>query len=234
MKRHIGFLVAMVALILMVAAPGAWAAKKKEVVSFEDALIRFEFNSTDQDLGIQIFVDGGPWTELKIVGPDRRKILEVEIGGKLKKFGWKELFGESEEPNFADMPPEEILALFPEGEYKFSGKGVDGEKLVATALLTHNIPDGPASLVAKLEGNSLVISWVAPPPVSSLTGLDVNIVAYQVIVGDFQVTVPASITSVTVTPEFVGSLASGDHEVEVLAIEEGGNQTISLIFFTKP
>ncbi|MDP2602094.1 MAG: hypothetical protein Q8S00_05820 [Deltaproteobacteria bacterium] len=57
---------------------------------------------------------------------------------------------------------------------------------------------------------------------------------YQVIVGLFQVTVPATKTSVTVPPEFVESLASGEQLFEVLAIEAGGNQTITESSFTKP
>jgi hypothetical protein len=39
--------------------------------------------------------------------------------------------------------------------------------------------------------------------------------------------------SVTVPPEFVESLEPGQHGFEVLAIEEGGNQTISQGSFEK-
>jgi hypothetical protein len=58
-----------------------------------------------------------------------------------------------------------------------------------------------------------------------------------VIVGSFEVTLPAtdppSSMSVTVPPEFVASLEPGEHGFEVLAIEEGGNQTITSDSFTK-
>jgi hypothetical protein len=61
----------------------------------------------------------------------------------------------------------------------------------------------------------------------------VTIVGYQVIVErlkpqpllPFSVTVPATVTQVTVSPEFLQS--SAEYRIEVLAIEAGGNQTIS-------
>ena len=56
---------------------------------------------------------------------------------------------------------------------------------------------------------------------------------YQVIVGSFQVTVPASVTRVTVPQEYYQSLPSGTHAFEVLAIDESGNQTITEGFFVK-
>ncbi|TAH36763.1 MAG: hypothetical protein EYC70_07160 [Planctomycetota bacterium] len=57
-------------------------------------------------------------------------------------------------------------------------------------------------------------------------------VAYQVIVESFQATVPSTVLSMTVPPEFVGSLAPGKHQFEVLAIEESGNQTLTEGYFT--
>ena len=55
----------------------------------------------------------------------------------------------------------------------------------------------------------------------------ITIVGYQVLVDPFQVTLPATNNEVTLPREFVQSLASGDHPFEVLAIEAGGNQTIT-------
>jgi hypothetical protein len=47
------------------------------------------------------------------------------------------------------------------------------------------------------------------------------------------VTLPATATHVTVPPEFVDSLESGEHDFEVLAIDASGNQTITEGTFTK-
>ena len=234
--RHIRilsvFMVAMVALILMVAAPEGWAAQ----ILFSKAKIIFEFNSSGPDLGIQVSLDGEPWNEIKIVGPNGGKIFEVKANGSLKKFGLTELFAESNEPNFEDVPPEDILDRFPAGVYKFSGKTVEGDKLVGTAMLTHAIPDGPSVVSTQVMNGDLVISWVAPPPVSSLTGLPINIVGYQVIIERadndqlgaasriFDVKLP-TVTNVTVPPQFLEP--GKEYKFEVLAIEAGGNQSIT-------
>jgi hypothetical protein len=52
-------------------------------------------------------------------------------------------------------------------------------------------------------------------------------VGYQVIVGSFQVTLPASSREVTLPREFVASLGRGTHDFKVLAIDATGNQTIT-------
>jgi len=202
-----------------------WAAQ----IPFSQAKIIFELNFTAQDLGIQVSLDGEPWKSIKVVRPNGHTLLEVEGKGSLKKFGFTELFLESNEPNFADMSKEDILALFPAGEYKFFGKTVEGDKLVGTATLTHNIPDGPGNLSPQGPGvdpNNTVVSWNLVT-----TPAGINIVGYQVIVERadftrrFDVTLPGTATSVTVPPEFLEPGTA--YLFEVLAIEIGGNQTIS-------
>jgi hypothetical protein len=241
--RHIRtlsvFLLAMLALILNAAAPHA--ASKKTTVSLSIKKIFFEYNSTASalgDLGVHVFLDGEDWREIKIINPSGRTIFEVEGKGPYKELGMTELFFEGAEPDLADVPLQELLDKFPAGDYKFVGKNVDGDRISDTATLSHAIPAGPTNVSAQLNGNSLVISWnkVTGPP-ANFPNEPINIVAYQVIVGDFQVTVPATganSQSVTVSPEYVASLASGEQPFEVLAIEAGGNQTITEGTFTKP
>jgi hypothetical protein len=238
MTRHIGrlsvVLAAVLSLIVGAAGPQAWA--KKGLTNFEIARIFFEYNSSANDLGVHVSLDGEDWKTLKIVNPNGRKLFEVEGKGPYSELGLTELFFEGAEPNLADVPLEELLAKFPAGNYQLVGRTVDGSRIVGTATLTHAIPAGPANVLATLTPPStLVISWSAvtgPPP--GFPAEPINIVGYQVIVGNFQVTVPASKTSVTVTPEFVDSLPSGLQDFEVLAIEAGGNQTITEGSFTKP
>ncbi|MGH7769698.1 MAG: fibronectin type III domain-containing protein [Candidatus Binatia bacterium] len=222
-----------VALILAAAAP---EARAKPPVNFSIAKVFFEYNSTPNDLGVHVFLDGEDWKGLRIVNPRGRTIFEVEGKGPYKDLGMTELFFEGAEPNLADVPLEELLNRFPAGDYRLVGRTVDGERIVGTATLTHAIPAGPANLSAQVgPGNTLVISWdpVTSPPVG-FPNEPINIVGYQLIVDTFQVTVPATTTSVTVSPEFVASLASGLQLFEVLAIEAGGNQTITEGSFTKP
>lgn len=195
-----------------------------EVVVLDQARLIFEFNSSGNDLGIQVFLDGEAWKELKIINPKGKTIFEVEGEGIVAKQGLTELFFESEEPTLDEVPLEEMLARFPEGVYKFKGRTVDGAKLVGTATLSHIIPD-PTVILSPAPGDAVdpanaVISWEA---VNSPSG--VNITGYQVIVGSFQITLPASKTSVTIPPEF---LESGQlYLFEVLVIDANRNQTIT-------
>lgn len=240
MKRHGNlrksalFFMVMLPLILSVSA--AAAKVKKAAVNFSVAKIFFEYNSTDDDLGVHVFLDGEDWKQLKIVNPKGRMIFEVEGKGPYKELGLTELFFEGAEPNLADVPLAELLELFPTGNYQLTGKTVDRDKILGSATLSHAIPAGPANVSATLgANNSLIISWdpVTGPP-AGFPNLPITIVGYQVIVDTFQVTLPATATSVTVPPEFVASLAAGVHPFEVLAIEAGGNQTITEDSFTKP
>ena len=209
-------------------------AGKKEQRELEIARIYFEFNSSGNDLGVHVFLDGEDWRDLKIFNPKKRKVFQVSGHGPYRDLGLTELFFEGAEPSLDDVSLYELLALFPAGDYKFKGKNVDKENIVGIATLSHAIPAGPENVNAVLNSNSLVISWdeVTGPPVG-FPNEPINIVGYQVIVDTFQVTVPSTTLSVTVSPEFVESLDPGEHEFEVLAIEEGGNQSITEDTFIK-
>ena len=228
-------LAALVALIVGATSPETWAAKKK--LELEISRIYWEYNSSANDLGVHVSLDGEDWRKLKIINPAGRTIFEVEGRGPYRMLGLTELFFEGAEPNLDDFPLENLLARFPEGTYRFTGRTVDGDVIAGTGQFTHAIPAGPTNVVAALNGNSLVISWnpVTGPP-DGFPDLPITIVGYQVIVGSFQVTIPATTTplQVTVPPEFVASLPGGENLFEVLAIEAGGNQTITEGSFTKP
>ena len=219
-----------VALIFTAATP-----KLSAQIPFDEAKIRFEVNSTDGDAGIQVFLDGEAWESVTIVSPDRRRILDVTAKGSLRPLGLTELFFESEEPSFDELPLEELLEMFPAGEYQFLGKTVEGEKLVGTATLTHNIPAGPI-IVAPREGAVLSPKDVAIVWEPATRPRGIEIVGYQVIVEReeptllvFSVDLPARARSVTVPREFLEP--GTEYKFEVLAIEASGNQTITESFF---
>jgi hypothetical protein len=232
MRPHRALLVALVALIVAVAGPDAGAAREK----LEISKIFWEFNSSANDLGVHVALDGEHWKTLRIVNPKGSTIFEVEGKGPYATLGLTELFFEGAEPSLDEVPLEDLLALFPEGTYRFLGTTVDGKAIVGAATFSHAIPAGPSNVTAVVgPGNALVITWskvTGPPP--GFPAKPINIVGYQVIVGSFQVTVPSTTTSVTVSPEFVESLASGPQPFEVLAIDTTGNQTITEASFTKP
>jgi hypothetical protein len=210
----------------------------KEAVEIENIRLFFEYNYTDQDLGLQLEMGAEPWKYLKIYDRCGDKILEVEGESTLEDLGLSDLFFESNEPSFDEMSREEILAAFPEGEYKFVGRTIEGDRLVGTAELTHDIPDAPVIASPEedeeIDPEDFEVSWL---PVTTPSGI--QIVAYQVIVTNaddefyrYDVRVPADRTSLTVPEEFFED--GGEYELEVIAVEESGNQTISLLFFTTP
>ena len=230
MARHMRMLpVFLVAMVLLTVGAPSWAAK------FSVARIYIEYNSSANDLGYHVSLDGEDWKGLKIVNPTGITIFEVAGKGGYQDLGMTELFFEGAEPPLDEFPLEELLALFPPGKYKFIGESVGGAAMRGTATLTHAVPAGPSNVSAVVGFNNyLVISWdaVTGPP-QGFPDEPIEIVGYQVIVGAFQVTVPNTTTMVTVSPEFVESLGSGEHMFEVLAIEKGGNQTITESSFTK-
>jgi hypothetical protein len=183
-------------------------------------------------------VDADGWEVLRVFDPNERKIVEVRGSGSVGKQGITELFFESAEPSFDEVPLDEFLDRFPEGEYTFSGRTVDGERLKGSAQFTHNIPAAPVIVFPVnnpvLPSNlPVVISWQAVTGPFPGGNSAVTVGGYQVIVDlegseplrRFEIRLPASVTQVTVSPQFMQ--ANAQYKFEVLAIEVGGNQTIS-------
>ena len=154
--------------------------------------------------------------------------------GPYAELGLTELFFEGAEPSLDEVPLEALLALFPEGKYEISGQTVDGEAVGRKATLTQAIPAAPEAAAALGSNNTLTISWQAVTGTpAGFPDRRIDVAAYQVIVGKFQVIVSATVLSVSVSPEFVASLPLGEHEFEVLAIEAGGNRSITEGSFVK-
>ncbi len=205
-------------------------------VPFKESRIYIEFNQTANDLGYHVSLDAEDWRRLEIFNPKGRLVFQVEGRGAYRQLGMTELFFEGAEPNLDDFPLDDLLGLFPEGVYTLSGRTVEKRNLVGTAALSHAVPNGPGNVTALLgPDNSLVIGWdaVTSGP-DGFPDRPISIIGYQLIVKPFQVTVPASITSVTVPPEFVSTLPAGENLFEVLAIDVSGNQSITESSFMKP
>ena len=244
--------VAMAALGLATAAPSSWArdakvgkAAEATEVPMKDARLKIELNSTDGDAGIQVFVDADPWKWLEIYDPNDRLIFRSTAYGRFAKQGGTELFMESAEPDFSELPLADFLRRFPEGEYEFEAQGLDGQIFVGSANFTHNLPAGP-ELVSPLDGTGLVdpnhavMTWkpVGPANGSPIVGYQVLVVLPQSSIPAIpkivlDVMMPPTATSMAVPPGFLRP--NTRYEWEVLAIEASGNQTLSTAFFqTKP
>ena len=234
-------LLPVIAMIMGASAPKVWAEQ------FEDAKIIFETNFSDEDTGIQIFLDGGPWKEVEIVGPNG-EILEIEAEGRLRNFGLTEAFFESNEPNWEEVSLEDILARFPQGNYRFKGRATDGTRLRSRAFLSHELPCAPDenSLSPSEETVSvedgIVIEWAHVTEQLDIEEEDcgddpITVVTYQVIVENvdtqnkFSIFLEAQpgINQVTLPSEFVEDGIT--YKWEVLAIAENGNQTIAEAYF---
>jgi hypothetical protein len=203
-------------------------------VPLEFSRIYWEYNASANDLGVHVTLDGEDWTTLKIKNPNNQVLFNVRGKGPYAQFGMTELFFEGAEPALDEVPLDDLLAKFPEGEYDFEGVTVDGEVIEGEWEFTHAIPDGP-KVSSVIQGDFLRIDWQpvdSPPP--GFPDRPIDIFGYQVIVAeDFQVTVPPSVHSVTVPHEFVATLAPGPHPFEVLAIEASANQTLTEGSFVK-
>lgn len=234
-------LVVGIILIFGIYVGSAYAGGGKSIIEFSDTRIIIELNATDDDSGIQMFVDGEGWRKLAVFNPQSRNVLSIKGRGGVGQTGLTELFFESAEPGFDDLPLDEFLERFPEGEYHFVGRTVDNDWLVGTAELTHNLPAGPNILMpiedSVVPTSGLTVDWDAVTTQFGGGLLDGDIVAYQILVVQeepvlrvFSADVPASVTAISIAPEF---LQPGvEYKVEVLAIEESGNQTLSEIAFS--
>jgi hypothetical protein len=233
-KLMAGLLLGGVAAAAPLAAIASSSSPPAAPVRLADATMIVEVNATDGDAGLQVFLDGEPWRLMTVSAPDGRKVLDVESKGRLKRFGLTELFSESSEPPFAQQPLRRFLRRFPAGTYRFAGRTIDGRRLVGRARLSHDIPGGP-QIVSPQAGSTLprdrvVASWRPVPE-----GGGIDIAGYRAIVERedplrvFSADLPASATSVTVPAEFLEP--GTDYKLEVQAIEESGNQTLTELEF---
>ena len=85
-RRHclIPVAVTMIAFVFGVFAPSASAYDgemrwrhhaRPKLVELSDARLKFEINSTDEDGGVQVFLDADPWKWMSIFGPNRKMIF---------------------------------------------------------------------------------------------------------------------------------------------------------------
>jgi hypothetical protein len=203
-----------------------------------------EHNSTDMDTGVHGAFDGTDFTELCVYDPNGNQILAIKPEGSLKKLAMSGIFFESREPPNADVSIASLLADFPEGQYEVKGTALDGSGITGSATLMHNIPAPPTVTApeedAVVPPSGLIVSWEAVT--ETIEGAPVIITGYEVIITKdvpddphgfsrptLDVHLPPSRTSLTIPDEFLE--AGTSYELEVLALAEFGNQTISVSFF---
>ena len=210
---------------------GASGSKKARL---EEAEFFIEYNASDLDAGVQVFLDGDGWDWIEIYNPAGEKIYRFSTDSAAKKIGITELFFESSEPSFDILPFAELLKMYPEGIYEFVGQTVKGEKFESKTKFTHTVPAAPVvspKAHSVTDPENTVISW---EPVTKPEGI--KIISYEVIVERneplrvFDVQhLPSTATKIRVPVDFLEY--DTPYQFEVLAKEESGNQTISCGFF---
>jgi hypothetical protein len=229
-------------------APDPGVEPDDDPPNLKAAKLIIEHNATDGDTGFQGFIDSEGWQSLEVTGPESALVLRFQSRGQLGELGMTELFFETVEPENAEVPIAEMLALLPAGSYTVAGPSMqDGESgglTSGTALLTHTIPAAPGLLEppegATVPGGGLTLSWSRVT--EALDGGPVTIIAYQLIVEEdlpphphqigkpgISIYLPPTVTSVKLPAEIL--TAGREYSWEVLAIEESGNQTISSSVF---
>jgi hypothetical protein len=236
-----------------VSAGDAAASCPTEGAEFNDAKIFIEHNATDEDTGVHALFAADGWTELCVTDPNGDRLVVVKPEGQLGDLGLADLFWESREPENSEYSIDDLKANFPEGEYRVSGIDVEGNPLVGTAEFTHAIPAPATITVPSLadEAEAAAETSHAPegfevrwePVTQTIDGEPLELTGYEVIITDeafedpngfsqpvYDVHLRPEATSLTVPPEFFtpGTV----YELEVLALEASGNQTISLGFFS--
>lgn len=198
-------------------------ASSKVQDEFEDAEVFFEFNATDNDLGLQIFLDAEGWDKVDVSDPNNHKIFQLHTQGTLSDLGITELRFESAEPS-----PAEVLALFPPGDYAFTGKTVEDGVLVSTAELSHDLLAAPTIFVngtpidvaPPVDPDNTVVTWNAPG-----AELVEVIIESEENDGVFDVIVSGATTSLDIPAQFLEP--DTEYKIEILAIAENGNKTIT-------
>jgi hypothetical protein len=256
MKRHMlvlpVFLVVVVALIMVSAAPNCWAGGWDD---FEVGELYFELNDTDGDLGIHGKIDGGPWKNIWIKDPYYNSIMKVTTRGRLRQQALTELFFESAEPSFDDLDPDEFFDRFPEGYYRIYGWSEDGKLLKGKSRIRHVMPAPPDGIslndgdtidledvdcddeetIPEVSGPTVTISWEevdsSHPEIGdsgtitpALYEVVVEVELEDEFVSVFSVVLPPDQTSMTVPEEFIA--LGTEFKYEILVKEaRGGNQT---------
>ena len=212
---------------------------------------------TDNDIELQVFIDGFDYTKVSGFDPLGEKFVEMKTKGRLSATGgFSEIFFASEPSHYLeeeddyDESVEDFLARWPEGEYEFEGSGPGGIRLEGEATLTHVLPDLPVILAPLpvgdeppvfAPGDELIISW--EPVTTCFEGVvcDIEIFEYQVIIdqveperddpwvdGDTRRALINLPPDITQVTVSEEFLMPGVYEFEILAIEASGNSTISV------
>jgi hypothetical protein len=243
--------------VLLLALPGALLAQDSEdgEASFAEADVFLELNDTDGDLGLQALIDGDPWKRLDIENAKGKMIFQVRASRGLAKQGVNEIFFESAEPGFDELPPEDFLARFPEGVYEVSAKTLDGGELESEVEITHLLPAPPANVAANGQPTPLDCEVEAPPSVGvpvtiswepvdfshpeiGIVGVPIDIDRYEIVVeiedldnAVYTIVLGPDQTAIDVPSQLIA--LADEFKLGIVVQETSGNRTVIESCFAK-
>jgi hypothetical protein len=209
------------------------------------AKLIIEYNATDDDIGVHGAFDDQGWSKLCVYSPNGRPLLTVSPEGQLRDLTMGGIFFESREPPAEEFSFEDLKAKFPEGMYGGRAVSFDGRLLTGRAKFTHDVPAAPTVTApedgAEVQADDVVVEW--DDVTETVDGDRVTITGYEVIVTKvehddphgfsqpiYDVHVPPDRNALPVPEEFFEP--ETEYELEVLALETSGNQTITVGSFT--
>jgi hypothetical protein len=238
-------------ILITVAAPALAAPCENlpaDTHTLQSSYLYVEDNAGDGDLGVHGYFDDHGWKELCIYDPAGELVLHVLPSGRMGKLGIAGVFFESLEPVYTDWSYEDLKADFPEGEYSVKGLNWDGKALAGAANFTTlvplppkivrpaTVPEADAGPLPAVPVADLIVEWM--PVTKSRDERVPQITGYQVWINKenhedpngfsrpvFDLHLGPDRTMITVPAAFFD--ANSVYELEILAIEESGNQTIA-------
>lgn len=224
----------------------------QESTEMTDARLYIEYNATDGDLGVHGGFDDDGWSALCLFAPGGEQILGVEPQANLGELTLASIFFEGREPELTEFSFADLAAQFPEGSYEVRALSYEGIGLTGAATFSHKVPAEPhivapalaedeeTAVATLIPTTDLVVRW--DNVTQTVNGDPTHISGYEVIITKvdhddphgysrpiFDVHLLPDHNSLSVPPEFLQP--DTVYELEVLALEESGNQTISVGFF---
>jgi hypothetical protein len=235
--------VSLLLVALLWAAASVPSVRAQRPQRFSEAALFLELNHTDGDLGLHASIDGEPWTDLEIEGPDDRPLLNLVSRGRLRAQGLTQLSFESAEPPFDELSPAAFFRRFPAGRYEIEGRLQDGSTIESTAVLSHVLAAPPENV--RISGMPaaencdatplptvsapVVIDWdpvTRSHPEIGKTG-PIAVSLYQVFVegegGSLGVDLPPTVTEFEVPSAVIG--LGEEFKFEIIARTAAGNNT---------
>ncbi len=208
-------LVSFAAMAGLLSTGAAWAAE-----SFEQAELRLEQNLADKDIEVtfDVLTHKRGLAALRVTAPDGRVI--VDFKSPSSKFGMRGLSLESPEPTNDGK----MQADFPEGVYRFDGATTNGDKLQATATLSHVLPPAAQAISPRPEQEDVPIvgtkvSWKPIPGIAQFLLTLENEKSGREITS----ILPGTINEFSVPAGFL--VAGAQYKVEIGSVGKNGNRT---------